>query len=298
MNQENEQVWLIASLFCLKSNWQELLSSGIQPFLCGLSENHQIDSFRVILNESRGENIRLSILAPQSLGGYLAGYTDSYFKQYFQDKKFQAQPGLNTEVERAIFMPFPENSIQYGLYAVAVDEDFVDLRYKAMPWVLTEGLSADEVDKDAIVTFGFYLHLSTLKALMIIDRNASQTITSYHQSIVADAQQNIKEEQLHKNIAENWHCLHQMAEDVFPLEHGNENVFPWLLRWEDTIISEFEKIPQTKDGITSGYVRISNLINSSLSLNKSDQILISCYMVNIIGINGPIDLWISLNNNS
>ena len=80
----NKLTWLSTSLFCFKSQWNELFINAIVPFLADDQQaNALIEAYTIEFNYSGGENIRLSLLTAEKNASDLTKKAKEYFTAYF-----------------------------------------------------------------------------------------------------------------------------------------------------------------------------------------------------------------------
>lgn len=160
---ERGMTWLSTSLFRNRSNWHELMTNAIISFVkqAGLLQGYTVE-----LNYLSGENIRLSLLVDDKKAHILTAKVDQYFKQYFSNLKPEANR-ITLPADR-VFMPFPVNTIQYGLYPVLkikksqVKDHLVAINISQ---IILDALKDEEIDDETILTFAFYLQMGLIKAI-------------------------------------------------------------------------------------------------------------------------------------
>lgn len=155
-------IWLSTSIFSSKQNWNSILRNGISSFV----KNQLLIQAHVIqFNCLSGENIRLALLTEEWHATAVANAARHYFNQYFIDAQLSTLP-VRLPVD-GIFMPFPANSIQFGLYPPEhIDANELH-HYKAsiaLSEIMLTAL-ADEIDDDTILTFAFYLQVALIKVI-------------------------------------------------------------------------------------------------------------------------------------
>ena len=80
--------------------------------------------YYIEFNNLGGDNIRFSLLVPEHLVSQYAYMVDVYFKKLFL--KFNVYLNESTKLVVGVFMPFPQNTIQYGLYRILGHEKIDD----------------------------------------------------------------------------------------------------------------------------------------------------------------------------
>ncbi len=211
-------IWLSISLFSSKENWHRILSEAIAPFA---ETNRLLKAFKVEFNHLSGENIRLSLLTNIGNEALLAATAHSYFNSYFEEAKLPQQP-LKLPVE-GVFMPFPANTIQYGLYPpLTVGGDEVD-QY-ALPVTLSKIMVAalqEEIDDETILTFAFYLQIALVKTINKIAQNANVILT-----LIQPAQNFKPDESALSNLS----TMKEITDDIMQTEKFNDEL-AWVNWW-------------------------------------------------------------------
>jgi hypothetical protein len=158
-------IWLPLSLFCSKKDWGVLLNEGIVPFLEELSAEQKHVSYFLEFNSSQGENIRLSLATENANAPDLAKRADTYFKDFFSRRFIPEKENLLPAEVKDLFMPFPKNSIQYGVYkSNDAYNNFSAIRM-ALSAIMIDALIEETINDETIWTFAYYLNLALLKAL-------------------------------------------------------------------------------------------------------------------------------------
>lgn len=166
---EDLYIWLSISLFCNRNNWNILLKDGIVPFVNKIKIHQLLHSYQLAFSYYDGENIRLKLRCLDINKHILALQTDRYFKAYFVNSAIPVnQLKLPTE---GVFLSYPENTIQYGLYPI---EDDINNNKIAdiISSLILQALINDTINEDTLITFSFYL----LTALLIVQGNINDQI--------------------------------------------------------------------------------------------------------------------------
>lgn len=276
----DDQLWLRISLFCSKEDWHELLDTGIKPFLKHLSQTYMIDAYKLSLNDARGENIRLAILVTIAQSKLIAREADAYFTHYFQQTHLQGMPA--EEATRAIFMPFPNNSVQYGLYSVSREDAVLPLHHTILPLILINGLASDAIDDEAIITFAFSLHVSTIKVVMEYDKTIWASIYATYAETIARDRNSFNREQLMVEVSENREYILQIVNNIFAAsgdDTPNRDLY-WLPKWENALKEHLSGLPKAGQHTIpqSFYTKLASTINESLGLSKGKELLLACFI--------------------
>lgn len=167
-------LWLCTSIFCKKSRWHILLQE-----IALLKKKMRLEesgfSSRLEFNYVCGENIRFALLVHEEQADCYVKQIDDYFKHFFSVSNFFVQP-VTLPVE-GIFLPFLENTIQYGLYksdSFDLDGNIWESRSTASLFsdIMIEGVAGGEIDDEVIVTFALCLKIALLK-ICITEQYAS-----------------------------------------------------------------------------------------------------------------------------
>lgn len=271
MNEQN-MIWLSTSLFSNKKNWHRVLSEAVAPFT---ESNTQINAYQVEFNYLSGENIRLSLLTELGNKEALSRKADNYFKNYFANAGLFTAP-VKLPVD-GMFMPFPANTIQYGLYppkTVNTEEPHHYIRSANLSKIILNALN-DEIDDDTTITFAYYLHIALIKAIhgYVNDPDVLFTIITANSSANVS---NIHEPSVTANIDLMVEITHDvMKNEVFDIE------LDWLNNWFKLCKIYLQDIDNsTLDSASLNEYYQSNVgtIYKHLGLNAHGQYLLFCFI--------------------
>lgn len=275
--QEN-LLWLSTSLFCCKSHWNYLLREGVKPFLNDTTHEKYLRSYQLEFNYLNGENIRLALLAKEDHAETLAKKTDNYFKNFFSISALPTnEPDLT---DWGIFMPFPANSIQYGLYKVDPlnRNDEKDYSFqRELSLLIAEGLGEENIDQETIITFAFYLHVALIKLITAKDPAiTTELMQSYHTVPFHETDEHEDIEFMTAKYEDNKEVLQEIAEDIMKHTPSSTTVPSWLERWmelcEAELISDSGQYQEkTLNNIHS---RIIYFINKHLSITDKMRLVL------------------------
>jgi len=268
---EQNYSWLVTSLFCRKSNWGKLLAE-IDFFLNKWSETGFLNTYSLEFNYLSGENIRFALLAPAEFADFFAMQLDKHFKDAF----LRSGLSVNSAIAPAdsVFMPFPENTIQYGLY----QPDYTDKlnKYSFAPKLselMLEVFRNEEIDDDLIITFGLYLTLVLVK-VFIKDRPqlVAELINFYTNS---DNERNAALES--KQFANNKEILSGIIIDIFGF-HQESNAPCWLQKWSEVCESliAVKLLHFPADSLMIVYTEVTYRIYRHIGLNSKMELLLAC----------------------
>lgn len=214
-------IWLSTSLFCNKKNWHYVLSNGIAPFVANCVA---LKSYAVEFSYLSGENIRLMLLTEDKAAAALAKYADEHFKAYFDKANLSVvKPDLPVE---GIFMQFPSNSIQYGLYPPqSITGD--DLKNYAISVELSKVITStlkDEIDDETVITFAFYLQVALIKAIRQVTGNLEVLSSGLSEAPQADKYQP------DGSVLANSALMKEIANDIWYTEEFYDEL-GWINSW-------------------------------------------------------------------
>lgn len=272
--------WLITSIFCNKSHWNELLNE-IETFLNDMSFEKYNGALLLEFNYLCGENIRFALLVPEENANNFAKQTDKYFKHFFLESHFSSiMPGLPIE---GIFLPFPENTIQYGLYKPVeingVEGVRSDLFRSSLSFIMIDALKMECIDNEILLTFVFYLRMALIK--IAIEGGYSSPVEIYNfyfndsNSLLGDTDKNL----INSIVADNKEKLFEIAESIInPLK--KDNIPCWLKKWMDVCKKEMgyksELSPEKKMLLIHNH--IVYLVYKQLGVNEKMETMLSSFL--------------------
>ena len=169
--------WLSISLFSNQPNWHKLLSQGIKSFI---ESQKKIHNYTIEFNYLSGENIRLSLMVKEAEAPFVVKEADSYFKHFFSKSNFSVKE-VKLPVE-GVFMPFPVNIIQYGLYKTQ-ESGNNETGYNIatdLSKIVTAALT-DDTDDETIITLAFYLQMGLIRAIHNYTSNIDELLSTINQ---------------------------------------------------------------------------------------------------------------------
>lgn len=272
MNDVNYQ-WLSISLFVDKSNWHLLLRDAIYPFTLSQSTNGVISSFNIEFNTVGGENIRLSLRVLKSLKYSIAKKTDKHFKNYFSKQNFYSR--LTEKPFNSVFMPYPKNSIHYGLYKIrdAYKPQYLIPLDQAISETMIKVFD-DTVDDEAILTFSLYLLFSCyyiISKLKLPLAKSGAEVYSYavEKLHIWEVDQDL--------IRKKYDELESLIEEIYSdIVTDTRRDLQWLHNWEESLSQALTSVKSEKE--TSQIINYcSKFIIHKLSLNNFSINLLSYF---------------------
>lgn len=279
-------IWLSSSLFCSQSSWTDVLKKGIKPFLIEIIEEKLCKSFNIEFNYLCGENIRLSLLTDDS-PETVAKKTDDYFKDFFSVSQLHYRD-VKLPVN-GIFLPFPPNTIQYGLYQTESSDKAKHELNEEFSLLLLNVLADDVVDEESILTFAFYLHIALTKVLKRNRLNIDEILPIYEEINEAELL-TITEEVVEEKYKESEMMLVEVFEDINqPKSLVTRS--KWLGDWEDSCQKFIEQekylnsILKVNTKLQNCHAQLASLINSHLGISGNMQAIINCFIKNVLLVN-------------
>lgn len=271
-----DYTWLSISLFCEKQRWNNLLNDSIYLFLKSNQFCSILTAYTLEFNYEGGSNIRVALLMNNAYIEEFLPKIDAYFKKYYASIK--VNENNNNIYPNRIFQPYPPDSIQYGLYKPIVvanrDLDKFNLPI-ALSKIIIEALKDESFDDETILTFGIYLNVGLIKAIMQLKPLLiHKLLTSYSLNYYND----IVDEDFSDTINKNKNTVFEIVEDI--LGSDASRVPFWAETWIKICKVELEKesaLLSKEDNYISKHKTISYFIHKYLGLNKNESLLLSFF---------------------
>ena len=273
---EKDLIWLQTSLFADKSQWAFILHNGVKPFRKDASNEKLIEVLLIEFNYLSGENIRMAIQTEARNAELLASKLDGFFKEFFLSANiYKKQVTLPVD---GIFLPFPPNTIQYGLYKILANAD--ELASKIISKTsacIIEALENDTIDEEVLITFAFYLHIALITQLKKLPETNFSSM--YNFEIYKNMKDVVDEDYLNQKYVENKDSLIEIEESIrnYELTELYENP-SWLIEWikncKEIIVSQPSENPRV-------FVNIRDNINQQLGLTNNMIMLVNYFIHNI-----------------
>ncbi|HTH83012.1 MAG TPA: hypothetical protein VL490_08760 [Mucilaginibacter sp.] len=270
---EGNTTWLCTSLFCDKSSWPVILNNGISYFLKQIDKAGYLTSYLLEFNELNGENIRFSIEVSKNRAEQIAKEMDVFFNAFFLDAITGQDDEISSHLKVGeLFMPFPQNTIQYGLYNYLPGNDCEDKHHALnvmLSSIIIDVLKDEEnLNDEIILTFAFYLNLLLVKLIMDQECMPIAGLIDFYNNWGNKTNENINRSAL-TGSEETEDLMFEIAKSVFnPLQVGD--IPEWLDKWGASIKKEltYSKTPKEEIHSTTVYV-----IYSQLGINKYIRLL-------------------------
>jgi hypothetical protein len=257
--QKENFITLYTSLFSAKEKWNILLQEGIKEFYKRYED--LLSDCEVEFNYTCGENIRLHFSCEKEKAEIIAQNADRYFRIYFSQKGFEERN--TTPPFDGLFLPFPSNTIQYGLYNKNERDPFLQNIGHTLSNILIDTLSDDIIDDESLLTLALYLQLGLI-CIVNLD------------NAYLDAQLKISLEDsdtvpFMKNYILNRNAYQEILSDVTTNWEQPIEGFKWLTNWMYMCSRLLDNIGNPE----WVFHTISSQINKQLGFNKASQAIVS-----------------------
>lgn len=221
-----EPMWLTSSCFLVMQRWHPLLQA-CRDFILSLPDGDSL-SYRLTFDDANGDHIQLAVLTTHERIDSLGQRMDHYFTDFFElHRDTDVMSPVND-----IYLPFPTNTIQFGLYRAVYDQSLVSTVYKLQrdfSDIIVAALSGEEINYETLVTFSFYLQIGLTKACL-----------KYHDDVPAFLrllseilpQANAVGSSMANMADENLRMMQEITSEVMDNEYF-EGDMSWFNRWID-----------------------------------------------------------------
>lgn len=113
---DKDESWMFVSIFYSKSEWSNLITSAIKPFVLDAIRNESLDKFAIYPSTYRGDHICLGLKARKGSFDTLAS-TTNYFHNFLKTHPSTAEKEDADEVPTwFLFKNFSNNSVHYNIH--------------------------------------------------------------------------------------------------------------------------------------------------------------------------------------
>jgi len=267
----NGNNWLCLSVFAKKSDWHFLLMVAIKPILTLLEQKGELISFKVCFSHFGGENIGIALLVKRSMATRVAKEVDFLFKDFF--RRHDLIPVLKEGPFESVFMPYPQNTVQYGLFST---NDYNSQLSEALSRTMIDGLAEDKIDDEMLLTFSVYILFLCYKAMMPAEVN----IVEYYSACTAAVEQNIETYDLFKSKHNELNLtLREIFNDLD--QPFNKNGLHWLSHWNIAYLNALAGATNCFEQLTL-LKKTEGLLKEQLGLNDFSHGLLKYFLHQII----------------
>lgn len=262
---DNNSTWLETSLFAEKSQWGCVLRNGIKAFIEQSSIATITEALMIEFNYTRGENIRFAIKIPIQNAGMIADDIDNFFKSFFS-KANLSKKEITLPVQ-GIFLPFPANTIQYGLYNRLPTSSSIanKITSKTSDCIIKALMNNDLVYEETLIMLAFYFHCALITQAK--ETAEHEFINIYRSEIHSNSNVVITEQYLLKKYQENKTCLMEIEGNIRNYQSAQYSDNPsWLVEWMVTCKEALVAQLAENNNII---INIQNSINRQLGLTNS-----------------------------
>jgi hypothetical protein len=224
--------WVLSSIFSEKRNWALILKNGVKPILADLTF---VNSFRIRFNYYSGSNIQFAILVSNQQCDSVAEKIDAHFKNFFSNSTLFSKQPLDLPIE-SLFIPFPQNSVQYGLYELdlKIEREQENIR-QLLSEIILHSLS-DHLDDTEILTLGLYLHLALIRSFNeVCNFNLRDSSEYFSKLYFMDG---LAGSRIENYFQLNINVFKEIFEDVFLKDMESCNDLFWLTRFRNLFMQE------------------------------------------------------------
>jgi len=222
--------------------------------------------FYFLLDYNGGENIRFAILVPvQNISGLVMILADHY-KFFFSQKKLNQE---NWVPSGELFMPFPQNTVQYGLFKPASQHQQLSVLLQLADMLLEE-LIADEVDYESLIGLAFSLNIRLINLLLKRRMTEGEKLMER-----VSLEYNCNGDAYNKILSTNIETFIQLIQsNILKDEDLNE---PANNTFESLVLDQINKInaEQSSEKVLTAFMEIKSIINHILGISPEMNKLIS-----------------------
>jgi hypothetical protein len=271
----NKTDFIRISIFTSKENWNIVLQKCIKSFLAIKSIKECVKTYNISFNNKRGDNIRISILVSVTELERVANRADSYFKNFLINSnltKLDMPPGKDD-----IFLPFPVNTVQYGLYLEKGIESkyyFPELK-ENLSQIIVNTLSNEIVDDETIFSFSLYLHLILTNVLKKTIKEFNPIFYHYCENFMTQEKNDPLKDDAETYFIGNSQVILEIYEDVINSLHKRQ--VSWMSTWQNICKKEVLNLAKNldlKQDILSIYQILFDSINNQIGISKFSQNLL------------------------
>ncbi len=252
-----------------------------------MTDEECLQSHQLEFNYFNGENIRLALLAKEDYAETLAKKADNYFKNFFSISKLPtSDPDLT---DWGIFMPFPANTIQYGLYKVdpinlndAQDYSF----QRELSLLVLEALGEESIDQETIITFAFYLHVALIKVITAKDPAITTGLLQWYDTApFQQTDEQVNFEFIKAKYEDNKAALLEIADDIMKHISSSATVPSWLERWMELCEAELISYGgQDQERTLTKVHSIIYFINKHLGITEKMKYVLYFFISQVINL--------------
>jgi hypothetical protein len=267
-NSNEKSRCICISLFCQEEYQNRLIGSGIKPFLWLPEIKSRLQGYHISFNDSRGENIRLCLFSTGRYCRKISSEADKFFTRFFSDAAF---PIAGRPVQAwNTFMPFPENTIRYGLFYENTDRyDYSTQKFRERTSrLLMNILKGEQINEELRITLAIYLHIILIDAFCELSPGNRPLVENYYRvrgksNSLAGEPEIVFEMDMQQ--------LRDIHGEINP--PGGATPAAWHSYWQRICTGRLRQLSRMtlpdKDKPLAVYFNISQVVNTQLNIRES-----------------------------
>jgi len=274
----NTHTRLSISVFAKKNKYRLYFKAFIRPLFRKLEEAGYLMDFQIMLNNVSGDNIRLVLVIANNMQTEVIAILQTNFADFINCHALHPKACKNEQ--QSIFMNFPVNSIQYGLFSTRgfVDDPTAAMLRKGVSKMMIGLFCQENVDDDLLVTFAVCIWFSWIRVLLNSNSISADQITETLTPLNID----VSEEGY---LLDSYNILIPYLAEFYRIIIGSRNYkheFNWLEGWEITLHSVINQGCCLKDFMCISS-RLNSLIKVQLSLSGYADSLVNFLVKHFLG---------------
>ena len=255
------------------------MENAILPHINKLSREGRVKNYFLQFNNSNGENLRLPLLVSAGNESNVARETGDHFTSYFytlpviEDKK--------EDHAHKLFMDFPCNTIQYGLYSVDNGDPHLQ---QSLSEVIIEALCTEIKDDTIIIRLAFYLYVTLLQIASGNTRLSFNQLLTMEYCLYTDVGETDEALIIKLFFEENRHMLFDTCYNVMKLREG---LPAWVYQWAAVCETRFNNClannnsPEARKKV---FNEIARHIDDQMNLNIHVKLLLFHFIRQITAV--------------
>ncbi len=271
MKSMTRKIPLYISLYCREADWNGVIKDAIFPFLKDIIRGEELQ-YTLHLSREKGESIGLTLWCQRDLASVVLDNTDAHFKDFMQ-KKLQ-QEAVDVKKVTTLFMPFPNNSIQYGIHEFSpsiATEEYLSCWQNATEVVFTM-LAKERFDMNDLSTICLYLNISLL---LSCPGCIPHVVQVFKEQFPDNREVGEADERYQESIRD----IEAIFDDCMNLVTISNAELKWVYDW----IKSFELLLGQNNGMNMHVILQTNiLVRKQLSLNFKGSLILDFFLFKLL----------------
>lgn len=286
LSKTKDMSWIKTSIFTSKQNWKLILSAlGSLLELSQLKKNVQYHLIQ--FNYSGGENIRIAYYVNKGTELETCKIIDFYFKNYFKNEDLIFIKECRNLI--GLFLPYPQNSIRYGLYTDPADNNLYEELHQALTKSIHYIFTQSDVETNLLITFSYYINLCLFKNII-----QEYSIKKYEWIQIYNlVEMEIEFQDLDLNVGLKKHfdsCKEELGDIFYKLILSPQtDIDSWVTDWleeSNKALRLHLKLPGfNSESIKPFFLKLIDYFNEVIGLSKSENLLIKYFIANQLLLN-------------